>query len=1436
MADPCTGDVTIPDAAFKTALLAIAGLDDNSDGEIQCSVASAYTGSIDVSGLSISDLTGIEAFTKITGLNCSYNSLPSLNVSNNTVLTSLTCNNNSLTSLDVSANTALTYLDCSNNSLTALDVSSNTALTYLYCRNNQLSSLNTSGVAALTELHCAYNQLASLDISTNTVLTVLGCSNNQLTSLDVSANTDLSKLHCQNNQITSLDVSANTALISLYCSSNLLTSLNVKNGNNTSLDFNATSNPDLTCIQVDNAAYSTNNWTYDVLESFSTDCACIVNIPNINFKNALVGNTDININGDDQIQCFEATAYAGSINVNGQSITDLTGIEAFTALSELYCSVNSLTTLDVSTNTALQYLDCSGNLLTSLDVSGLTSLYKIDCHENSLTTLDVSSNKALQYLYCYSNSLTSLNVSGLTSLSEISCSNNQLASLDFSSNTALYYLDCSYNSLRSLNVKNGNNSSFTNFDATNNLDLTCIQIDGGGVDYSGLPWTNKDAGASYNEVCGWSTVNIPDPNFKAALIGNDAIDNNPADDEIQYDEATAYTGVIIVSGLSIANLTGIEAFTKITNLYCSYNSLMTLDVSANTALTDLYCNDNHLTILNVKNTNNSNFTNFNATNNPDLTCIQIDGGGVDYSGSPWINKDAGASYNEVCTVNIPDPNFKAALIGNGIDINADGEIQYDEASAYLDGISVSGSGISDLTGIEAFTNITYLYCSNNSLTTLDVSSNTDLQYLDCSDNSLTSLDVSANTALEYLYCRNNQLLSLNTSGVAALTELHCAYNQLASLDISTNTALTILGCSNNQLTSLDVSDNTDLSQLHCQYNQITSLDVSANKALTSLYCYNNLLRSLNVQNGNNDIISDFDATSNPSLSCIQVDDADDGSTDSWSIDTWASFNTSCEAPIVWNGSTDSDWNTATNWDLISVPTASKNIIIPDVTNDPIISSSGASCSNLSIESSGELTLTATGSLTVGNTCNYSGNVTIQSNATGTGSLIVANVSGSGTASAERYMTGNKWHLVSPIVEGESINTFITSDNNAIPSKVVSETDNRAMMDYNETDNSWNSYFTAATDGNLTAGKGYSVRRSDDGIVTFTGTLASGTKLVSLSMGGMGWNCIGNPYTSAINMNDAANGTYNFLKSNSSVLDGSYACMYVWDDATLSYKILGNANYDGRDLRQNIFQSGQGFFVKAASDGFIVEFNNNMQVHQTGAMFKARASTLSWPGITLTASSIATSSSAIITFNDKMTNGLDPTYDAGLLRGTNGLSLYTRLLEDNGVDFAVQCLPENYNNLVIPVGVDCRDGGEITFSAQTVDLPAACNVILEDRTTKTFTTLTGGTTYKTTVLAGTTDIGRFYIRTGDNFTTGTSGLTAAICNLKAYTVNGAIIIEGEVSDQAIATLYDLQGLKVLVHSLQKGSLNILSCPDLINGIYLFTIQQDGEIVTRKLIMK
>ena len=157
----------------------------------------------------------------------------------------------------------------------------------------------------------------------------------------------------------------------------------------------------------------------------------------------------------------------------------------------------------------------------------------------------------------------------------------------------------------------------------------------------------------------------------------------------------------------------------------------------------------------------------------------------------------------------------------------------------------------DITSLDISNNpkLTYLDCYDNQLTSLDVSNNTALTTLSCSYNQLTSLDVSNNTELEYLICYRNQLTSLDLSNNKKLTGLTCDSNQFTSLDLSNNPELDYLCCDNNQLTSLDLSNNPKLNEIYCSNNhQLTSLDVSNIPSLHKLYCYSNQLTSLDLSN------------------------------------------------------------------------------------------------------------------------------------------------------------------------------------------------------------------------------------------------------------------------------------------------------------------------------------------------------------------------------------------------------------------------------------------------------------------------------------------------------------------------------------------------------------------------------------------------------------
>ena len=154
-------------------------------------------------------------------------------------------------------------------------------------------------------------------------------------------------------------------------------------------------------------------------------------IPDANFEQRLI-NLGYDTGTPDG---FVPTANIDTItflNVMSQGISDLTGIEDFTALSALYCDFNQLTSLNISGCTALDTLSCIFNQLTSLNVSNNTALTFLACSINHLTSLDVSNNTALTHLYCGDNQFTSLGVSNNTALFTLHCASNQLTRLEVS--------------------------------------------------------------------------------------------------------------------------------------------------------------------------------------------------------------------------------------------------------------------------------------------------------------------------------------------------------------------------------------------------------------------------------------------------------------------------------------------------------------------------------------------------------------------------------------------------------------------------------------------------------------------------------------------------------------------------------------------------------------------------------------------------------------------------------------------------------------------------------------------------------------------------------------------------------------------------------------------------------------------------------------------
>ena len=160
-------------------------------------------------------------------------------------------------------------------------------------------------------------------------------------------------------------------------------------------------------------------------------------VPDDNFEQAL-----IDLGYDNALDDSVLTANISSVttlDVSNDSISDLTGIEGFTALTMLNLYINQLTALDMSNSTNLTELNCGNNQLTSLDVVNNTNLTLLNCENNALTALDVNSNTVLTQLWCWNNQLDSLDVSNNPALESLMFYNNQLTWGDLQVAKLLHY-------------------------------------------------------------------------------------------------------------------------------------------------------------------------------------------------------------------------------------------------------------------------------------------------------------------------------------------------------------------------------------------------------------------------------------------------------------------------------------------------------------------------------------------------------------------------------------------------------------------------------------------------------------------------------------------------------------------------------------------------------------------------------------------------------------------------------------------------------------------------------------------------------------------------------------------------------------------------------------------------------------------------------------
>lgn len=697
IAEPVQQYTIIPDVNFEKKLIELGHDSGTPDGKVLTNNINKLT-VLNVSSSGIEDLKGIQDFVKLTHLicdsnklkninfstlvdlnllNCSYNQLTSLDISvNNNFLDVLYCESNQLTSLNVSKNKSLGILRCSKNKLTTLDVTNNNKLRELDCGNNILTTLDVSKNITLQTFYCNNNQLTTIDVSKNIALVNFSCSNNQIKNLDVSNNLNLEGLSCNSNQLTNLEISSNTKLINLNfrsnqveninitnnelltfvdCSFNLLTTIDVSkavklinficNKNNLmSIDFK--NNLSLRYLSCDNNKLLTldisRNKDIIVLDC-SSNLLKSLNLKNGNNKNFTsgVGSAGFFVNlsfkNNTNLQCIEVDD-AAQFSLKWNSVKDNTA--SYSSDCTLYTLIpdtnfeQKLIDLGIDTDgkngkvltssiVSLTKLNVSNSSITNLTgIEDFISLTELVCETNGLTTINLAKNQALLSLDCSNNKLTSLDVTKNVNLKTLYCSNNELTTLNVSLNKNLTELSCNSNKLSALDV-------------TKNTTLTSLS-------------------------CGTNQLKTLDVSKNVQLQS-------------------------LSTSQNLLEQLNVTTNTKLESIVCNNNLLSTLDLSKNVKITTIDCSYNTLKSLNLRNGNNAFGAGMmfvkNFTNNPALTCIEVDD--ANYSNTKWpFYKDATASYSTDCKFSLPSNNFAIESKGETCLNSNNGEINITATAAY----------------------------------------------------------------------------------------------------------------------------------------------------------------------------------------------------------------------------------------------------------------------------------------------------------------------------------------------------------------------------------------------------------------------------------------------------------------------------------------------------------------------------------------------------------------------------------------------------------------------------------------------------------------------------------------------------------------------------------------------------------------------------------
>ena len=299
-------------------------------------------------------------------------------------------------------------------------------------------------------------------------------------------------------------------------------------------------------------------------------------------------------------------------------------------------------------------------------------------------------------------------------------------------------------------------------------------------------------------------------------------------------------------------------------------------------------------------------------------------------------------------------------------------------------------------------------------------------------------------------------------------------------------------------------------------------------------------------------------------------------------------------------------------------------------------------------------------------------------------------------------------------------------------------------------------------------------------------------------------------------------------------------IWLWDGIN---KVFVTKNLGDEAFRVNPIQ---GFFVKAKAGGGLEQslgFNKNMESHISTNPFSKTSTGRFEVGLSLTINGVSKKTS--IRYDENQTTDFDNGYDSSIFDGYStfdgknvGEHIFTELIQNNtGKKLAIQSLPNSdYENMIIPLGVNATAGIELTFSAEVLNLPTGIQIFIEDRALNTMTRLDeADTSYKVTTSDALSSSGRFYLHTKSNGSLSTDSLI--LQSVSVYkTADDVLIINGLKGEKASIKLYNILGKQIMNNQFQPKGVTEIALPKLAKGLYIVQIETEMGNLNKKIILE